>query len=54
MEDDDEHSEEYKSDMSWMKNKDLIFKDCSSSLELIPEVSLLICFSFPLQRARRI
>jgi len=27
-------------DMSWMKNKDLIFKDHSVSLELIPEVIL--------------
>lgn len=42
----DENGEDYKD-----KNKDLIFKDCSSSLELIPEVILLNCLSLPLQRA---
>ena len=47
----DENGEDYKSDITWMKNKDLIFKDCSSSLELIPEVILLNCLSLPLQRA---
>ena len=47
MEEDGKHGEDYKSDMSWMKNKDLIFKDCSSSLELIPPVILLHCVSFP-------
>ena len=51
MEDYDENGEDYKPDMSWMKNKDLIFKDNSSSLELIPEVILLNCVSFPLQRS---
>ena len=48
MEDDDDNGE----DMSCMKNKDLIFKDYSDSLELIPEVILLNCVSFPLQRGR--
>ena len=46
----EENDEDCKSDKSWMKNKDLIFKDCSSSLEVIPEVILLNCLSFPLHR----
>ena len=42
-EQDDEDDMDYKWDMNWMKNKDLIFKDRSSSLVLIPEVKVL-CF----------
>ena len=32
--------------VNWMKNKDLIFKDYTGSLVLIPEVYVLRCFFF--------
>ena len=53
MEDYDENGEEYKPYMGRMKNKDLIFKDCSNSLELIPEVILLCFISFTKRRFTR-
>lgn len=53
MEDYDENGEEYKPYMGWMKNKDLIFNDCTSSLELIPEVILLCFISFTKRRFTR-
>lgn len=50
MEGDDKDGEDYKWDKDWMKNKDLIFKDRSSSLAIIPEVIFLNCVSFLLHK----